>query len=231
MGRKLDKNLICLTSDWHWPEQRDDDAIEWLLDWIREYRPHHVVHLGDLFNLDELSRFPKPMQLAAKFRESVHVGRRMVKEFDQFLRGFGITWEVVTGNHGDRLPKYLWRKAPELAELDCLRLSNVFEMPEDVVVHAPDQSIIRDGVLLIHGVRYAESTTTYNLRYATSIAQGHSHRASLKMRRLPSGQVLRSAEIGCMCKFDAPYATKGLTDWVHALGYIEGGVLDLVGKE
>jgi len=232
MGAKTkDKNLIGLLTDTHWPELYEPEAMEWWKDWIREFRPHHVVHLGDMFNLDELSRFPKPLQLSSKLKDSVAKGREMVKDFDQFLRSFGITWELVTGNHSDRLPKYLWRRAPELAELECLRLVNVFEIPSDIVVHDPDQSIIREGVLLIHGVRYAESTTTYNLRYAMSIAQGHSHRASLKMRRLPSGRVLRSAELGCLCKFDVPYCTKGLTDWCHALGYIEGGVLDIVGKE
>lgn len=228
--RKNDGRLIGLLTDTHFPNH-DEEAVEWWKDWIRTYRPHKVVHLGDMFDIEELSRFPKPMHLAAKLKETITSCRKIVYDFDRFLRGFGISWELLSGNHSDRLPKYLWRKAPELAELECLRLSNLFEIPSNVTVHPPDHTIIRDGVLLMHGVRYSESAVTYNLRYAISVAQGHSHRASIRHRRLPGGQIIRSAELGCLCAFDVPYVTRGMVDWSHALGYIENGALELIGKD
>ena len=231
MKKTNNKHLIGLLSDTHWPEDTNLDALEWWKDWVREFRPHHIVHLGDMFNLTQLGRFLMPMEMAAGFKDSVDSGRKQVADFDKFLRALGITWELVTGNHGDRLPKYLWRKAPELSNMEMFSLKSIMEIPDDVVVHPMNTSVTRDGVLLYHGTRCSENLTAYNFRYGMNVAQGHSHRLGMKHRRLPGGRVIRSLELGCMCNFNPAYQVSDLPDWAHGLGYIEDGTLEYIGKD
>ncbi len=228
---KTNKYITALVSDTHWPEDHNPEAIEWFKDWVRKYRPHHVVHLGDMYNLTQLGRFLMPLKMAAGLKDSIQEARKLTADFDAFLRSYGVTWELVTGNHGDRLPKYLWRKAPELSDLDMFTLKNIMNIPKDVVVHGMNQSIQRNGVLLFHGTRAADNVVTYNFRYGMSVAQGHSHRLGMRHRRLPGDKVIRSLELGCLCNFNPEYQVSDLPDWAHGIGYIENGVLEYIGKD
>jgi len=77
----------------------DPDAIDWLLDQIRDVRPDILVHLGDLYEADGASRWGSeyPWDLLHEYRTADAFLRRVRSVSPQSRKIF------IPGNHDDNI--------------------------------------------------------------------------------------------------------------------------------
>lgn len=217
-------NLTVILPDIHIPVD-DPAAVEWALWVVREINPSKVILLGDVLDLDALSRFQKTLRRQAGLLEELDVVRDWIAEV-------AAEWaerEVVYlyGNHEVRLESYLLRNAPELAELPELSLRALLRIPASWTTVPYKHAYMEQGVLVEHGVRFAHGLCQSNLnRLGMSSVCGHSHRAALAHRRMPDGRVITAVESGCLSQVSMGYAP--LTDWVAAVTVIDEGQVELV---
>jgi len=218
------KLTVCIP-DLHVP-QYDPAALDWALAYAVKRRPDRVVLLGDVVDFLALSRFPKSPQQAAALHEEIESGRDVIWLIERRLAKVrNIVW--LAGNHEQRVQKYLFKLAPELCVLPELSVPAMLRMPKRWQYVEPGGHVFDQGVLVMHGTRYAQNTCgKYLDEYACNVVAGHSHRANQMTRRLPSGQCITAIEAGCLCSFVQSYTQ--LNNWSHALVTIEGGRPELV---
>lgn len=215
--------LTAVVPDLHIPDH-DEGAVEWALNLISDLRPDEVVFLGDMFDFMSISRFLKHPKQSRLFSDEVKTGKAFVKMLASRLPKKAKV-QIIGGNHEDRLAKYLFRHAPELADEPSLTVPALMEFPKKWVYYDPSvPNFQTQGVIVMHGRRFAGNVALANMRrYVCSVVQGHSHRVSTQYLRVADGRLLSSAECGCLCQLSPRYA--GVTDWTHALGWIDDGLV------
>lgn len=218
----MKSNLVAIIPDVHVPEQ-DNAAVRWVLKRIRERDPATVIFLGDLFDFKSISRFKKHPRFHQMFREEVKAGVLFVERIARALKRRQV--KVKGGNHEVRLEHYLWRNAPELADIPALTVPALMQFPKRWEYHPPEEHhFYEQGVMIIHGRKFAGNVALANLRkYRCSVVQGHSHRMSCQYLCMADGEMLSSAECGTLQVKNPGYA--GVTDWVHGMAWIENGVV------
>ncbi len=217
---------LCIP-DIHIPDH-DPDALSWALRTGLALRPYKVILLGDVINFDPICRFPKPPRAALTLQDELEAAQHVIRRIDQTFKAAKIVW--LCGNHEERLTKYLWRNAPELADLQELALEHVLRVPVRWKVVPPMKMYREQGVFVFHGVRWSRTVLDYNLReYGVSSVQGHSHRLDVKHHRLANGRIISAAEAGTLQKLHVNYCLS--TDWCHGMAVIESGAIRILRKE
>jgi predicted phosphodiesterase len=214
------KRAIVL-GDAHCPDH-DPAAVEWALRTVARLRPYKVILLGDLVDFNAISRFLKHPSKRVLFKEEIAKARDFIAMFAKRLKHCQVVY--LEGNHERRLQKYLWRNAPEFADLMEFTFAELLRVPKNWEIVADGEYYHEQDVLVFHGVKYGQSTCSYNLgRYGVSTVQGHSHRLAIKHRTLGNKKVITAAESGCLCKMVQDYVA--MPDWQHGLIEICGGFI------
>ncbi|MFA4972360.1 MAG: metallophosphoesterase [bacterium] len=218
--------VFCL-GDTHFPHH-DAKAVDWALRMCKKFKPDHVVLLGDIADLDAVCRFPKSLKRAAGLVNEISEVQRWLQ---RMMPAFGrAKVSLLVGNHEARLSSFIMRNARELADLPQLSLRGLLGFPASWDIVPDKHGILLDKVFITHGTRFAHGVTQSNLNRWSGLSsvQGHSHRASIAHRGLPTGKVLSAAEAGCLCQLSMGYAPQ--TDWCHAVVTITNGRVELVRK-
>jgi hypothetical protein len=197
----------------------DKRAVDWAVQTLREHKPHGITLLGDVIDLEGVSRFSKTLARRASLPKEIKLGREFFTWINKQFPKSRI--RLMLGNHEDRLWKYLLRSAPELAELPELQFRNLFGVPKRWEVYRYGEFVKEQGILLMHGKKWGQALLRQNIMLlGCSFVQGHSHRLKvLEHRFAGTGRQVFGAELGCLCNLKQCYAA--LTDWRHACGLIE----------
>lgn len=211
--------------DIHGPKV-DPDALRWAIKEALKIKPQVVHILGDLGDFEALSRFPKSPEQQLGHEKEMAFNRKLVQRLDKAFRGRRVV--LYLGNHESRVKKYLWNKAPALADTPELNVAAMMGVPARWEVVPYKYYRIDQDVLIQHGTRWGKSTCSSNLNdfgHLSSV-QGHSHRLNLLTRRLPCGRKQAAAESGCLCMLEADYAP--LNNWRHGITVVHAGQVEIV---
>jgi UDP-2,3-diacylglucosamine pyrophosphatase LpxH len=209
-------------SDIHIPFQ-DDGFVREALAQIRARKPDAVDLVGDIADCYQLSRFDKNPLTRASFRDEL----QQVGEFlDAVRKAAGPKASIVytAGNHEDRLRKYLWSRASELAGIRGLNLPELLDLKRrGITWHGYDSGYRVGPVHFHHGSKLSKiSGGTARLMVETSgssVVCGHSHRQGFFARTEWAGRTLRGYELGCLCRQDPEYV-HGRPNWQPGFGFI-----------
>lgn len=207
------KNLFF--SDVHFPYQ-DDKAIDVMIKYAKDYKPHNIYMGGDVVDFYNLSKFDKNPER----KETVADEIKMVRGFFKRLRKeFGnANLYFIHGNHENRLQRYLWDN-PELAALEELDITNLFQFKEYGIKEVKASrdywgmsggAVKQGDTIIIHGDAKLNGASTskysgYSAKntmlggFQSSIIMGHIHRLAYVTHSTPNG-VLVGIEGGCLCK-------------------------------
>lgn len=117
------------------------------------------------------------------------------------------------GNHEERLPNYLWKHAPELAEMDCLTLPEVLTFSEWGIEYVGrKQPIKANGLYILHGHEYGKGLTSpvnpargLYMRTKANAICGHLHQPSHHSEAgLETDKSCWSS--GCLCNLHPNYS-------------------------
>lgn len=164
----------------------DDDrkALNAVINFVGEYQPDEVVHIGDLMDFPQPSRWSKDS--AAEFQGSVfedadNAKRRLLKPLRDVYDG---PIGVIEGNHDERPRVYLARYAPALAESRAFHMDTMLGFDDFGIKWLPDFYPLAPGWVATHGhkggIRLTQDAgkTALNaaIRFNESVVMGHTHR-------------------------------------------------------
>ncbi len=210
----MTRNLII--SDLHVPDQHEK-ALALIYKFIEIYKPTTLHILGDFLNFPTLSSYPQDPHYHVTLSEEINEARGILKKLVK-LADCEVLW--YSGNHEDRLQKFLARNAAQLASLEIegelvVSMPHLFKLRELGVRYIETE--YRNGVLYHHGqlVRGKAGYTAHgNMeRTGVSILSGHVHRLALVYKNLYDRTIF-GMETGCLCNRKPwPYYGTMVKDW------------------
>lgn len=218
---KSEKHL-CL-GDHHFPFH-DPRAIKATERFIAREGPFHTVHImGDLLDLDQLSRFIPHTQRWARLQDDFNQAAKYLED----LRT-GVTrrtaMEFHEGNHDYRLEKHLRSKAPRLESLDSLTLDSQYGLSKQGIrFHSWRKPFWHLSLYFTHG-SLARKWSCYTARgmvekVGGSVGHGHSHRLGTFHQTTWSGNHYKGFENGCLCSMEPEYI-EGTPDWQQGFSLV-----------
>jgi hypothetical protein len=223
---------VVVATDVHVPFH-DPVALALLQKFTSDFRPDVFVVGGDLIDFYPLSAFDRDPKRRLSLRDELEQAHAYLQDIGLALPR-GCRKVFLAGNHEDRLRRYLWRNAPELADLEELDLASLLHLPrmgyeyipyDDPVgaVGAPGLDLY--GILIMHGqfVRKHSGATAraHFERFMCNGVCGHSHRQGSYFHRAWGGES-GWWEAGCLCKLEPPYMSS--PDW--QAGWLAGYIHD-----
>lgn len=194
-----------------------------VLDFIRDFKPHQINLLGDIVDFYDISRFDKNPTRRVVLAQEIEFTRDVIlAELRRASPKSHIVW--IEGNHENRLQRYLWSRAPELASLPGMDMRSLFRLPELRVQYRTANLEVGD-VQLTHGhlVRKHSGQTAKALmdEYGTSVIHNHTHRLGAIYKTDRSGNYV-AFENGCLCSLTPEYIA-GVPNWQQ--GFSVGWVM------
>jgi predicted phosphodiesterase len=202
-----------LAQDFHFPFQ-DIWLIALFLAFVNRERPDQIILPGDILDCYTISRFDKDPNRKLKLQGEINECFNFLVDLREAA---GEDCEIVylEGNHEQRLRKYLWSKAPELADLECLTIEGLLEL--DTLDVKYQESIDIGKFHIYHGslVRQEAGYTAKAefVKNGCSGMTGHTHRDAKYTRRNRGGHHVWYENF-CMCDLDAEYID-GIANWTQ----------------
>lgn len=192
---------VVVCSDFHCPFT-DASALKELYRTVDEIDPRTIVVAGDLCDFYKLSTFTKNPLSNATLQTELHMAGQILDRLGRERVVF------LTGNHEERLYKYLWSHADAFAGLDCLRLHSLLGLKERQVLPYGQPYKVTDEFIAVHGsiVRRNSGASAHAemSRYGCSGISGHTHRLAQVWSSGYSGQ-RTWIENGCLCDLSPEY--------------------------
>lgn len=143
-----------------------------------------VVQLGDFVDFWQLSRFDKDPARKRSIKDDLDLYAAQIDVWEQMLPE-GSQWIQLEGNHEDRLRRYIWQKAPDIAEI-VPSIPQVLRFQERTQAGRVEflwheikkwNSCHIGDVQLHHGHYFNKHVAVGNLdRYRYKMITGHTHR-------------------------------------------------------
>lgn len=212
-------------SDTHFPFQ-DDRVLNLVKYVIKDVKPHYVVHLGDLIDCWQISRFDKDPTRLDTLQDNIDAARTHLHEVSQIApkaQKF-----LLEGNHEQRLTRTVWGLDGAQRQFATLRkFQQAMTWPsllglEDIGwTWVPERKQSRTPILpkiiTKHGTlvsKWSGATAKAEwTKYGASGISGHTHRAGQFMHRDHNGMA-SWIECGCTCDLDPEYGFD--MDWQQA---------------
>jgi predicted phosphodiesterase len=215
--------LECFLSDIHFPFH-DPAAWGLALKVVKKLRPELIWLGGDIVDFYAVSRYDKSPERKLRLQEELDVAHRELRRLRKSAPQARIVYQI--GNHEERLTKYLWGKAPELASLRALSLPALLGFERLNIELITDHRPQPIGQLYhLHGhlgpggsVNAARGKAN---KFKDNVIFGHHHRHQVEYQRAYSGRTIGAWANGCLCgmepEFDpCPQWTHGITVVRHA---------------
>lgn len=227
---------IAIISDTQIP-YHDSKALKAVVRFIGEYQPDEVIHIGDVMDFPQPSRWTKGT--AGEFEGSVFEDSEFAKRnfLTPLREGYSGPIGFHEGNHDLRARHYLSKYAPALAESGSFDTRELLDFQEYEITQLPDFHEIGPGWLSTHGHRgrhsisdIAGNTALNAAKNADrSIVMGHTHRLGQGSHSVGyDGKVTRTVtgtEIGNLMNMkQADYLKGGAGNWQQGFGmaYVSG---------
>ena len=213
---KLEK--ILFIPDCHVPYQ-DKNAFSLMLKAGKAFKPDHTIILGDFADFYGVSSHSKDPNRALKLKEEIEATKEAL---DQVVALGAKNNVFVSGNHEDRLERYLRDKAPEL--FNFISIPKILELKEKGFKYIPYKQAYKIGKLNItHDcgkagrVAHLQSLDTFQ----HNIVIGHTHRLGYAVEGNANGERHVTAMFGWLGdvnEIDYMHQVKARKDWSLGLG-------------
>lgn len=218
---KLEK--ILFIPDCHIPYQ-DHSAFELMMKAAKAFKPDHVIILGDFADFYSVSSHDKnPLRVNQLDDEIATVISKLFE-----VKKLGAKNNVfISGNHEDRLTRYLMQKAPELYK--TATVDKVLALKENGFKYVPYRSDYRLGKLIM---THDTGKAGFNAHkqaldaYHRSVVIGHTHRMGYMVQGDADGDRHVGAMFGWLGdrnQIDYMHNINSTKDWTlgFGIGYLD----------
>ena len=216
--KEVELEKILFIPDCHFPYE-DKTAFDIMLSAGKDFKPDHVVVLGDFVDMYSVSSHSKDPRRAGKLEQEISEsieGLRKVKKLGAKNNVF------ISGNHEDRLTRYLMEKAPEL--YDRITIPGVLCLDDLGFEFVPYKEDYKLGKLrMTHDTGKAGANAHKQAvdAYHRSVVIGHTHR----MAYIVQGDAEGDKHVGAMFgwlgnakKVDYMHSINVKKDWTLGFG-------------
>lgn len=223
---------ICIISDTQTPYE-DKRALRAVIEFIGKYQPSEVVHIGDVVDYPQPSRWTKGTAgefEGSVFKDSEYTIRNLIEPLRAVYDG---PVGFLEGNHDLRPRVYLERYAPALAESGAFNFENLLRFEDYNIRKLPDFYRFAPGWICTHGhvgglaLSQIGGLTSLNAakKLRTSVIMGHTHRLGINSS---SGgydgkvlQTLTGMEVGNLMDMKQAHYLKGAAgNWQQGFGMV-----------
>lgn len=215
-----DVGPALVLSDVHLP-YHDKAAVEAAVAAGRKRGCGTVVLNGDILDSHEISNHGREGN-KARYVEEIEYGRQFFAWVRKQFPKARIVYK--TGNHEDRLDRYILDRAPALFGLEGVNLQSLLHLQDHGVEWVTGKRVIRLGRLhLVHGHEYRGGGGVNPARWlylrAGSVAMtSHFHRTSEHHDKTIDQQYRAAWSIGCLCNQNPEYMP--LNQWNHGASIV-----------
>ena len=192
---------IGVAGDHHFP------FVDWVADkliknlWL-DIKVDKIILLGDFLDFWQISKFAKNPDRINTLQDDLDKANDYLTELRDLFPKTDIIF--ITGNHEERLLKYLWQQAPELSPLRNCQFENLLDFKSLKIKFYPRANDVHreEDLLFTHGtvVRQDSAMTARCMlkKYGMSVIMGHTHRLG-SYYETKMGGAMGAYENGCMC--------------------------------
>lgn len=218
---KLEKILIW--PDTHFPYE-DKKAVELVLQVGKTINPKHVILLGDIADFYAVSSHSKDPLRALKLDEEI----ASVKKGLDRIKSIGAkNYVYISGNHENRLERYLQEKAPELFRI--LTIPGILDLDKKGFSYVPYRESYTLGKMhFTHDTGTAGRYAHYKSMdaFQSNVVIGHTHRVGYTVEGSALGERHVSAMFGWLgdkSQVDYMHKVKIARDWSlgFGMGYLD----------
>ncbi|KZM68866.1 metallophosphoesterase [Nocardia terpenica] len=211
----------------------DSKALKAVIRFIGDYQPDEVIHIGDLMDFPQPSRWNKGT--AGEFEGSVFADAEDAKR--RFLEPLRAVYDgpvgVHEGNHDERARTYLAKYAPALAESGAFDIDVLLDFEAYDITLLPEFHDVAPGWITTHGhrgsIRLSQVAGGTALGAAkkmmTSVIMGHTHRMGIASHTYGRGgkvtTTVTGMEVGNLMDMKkAQYLKGGTGNWQSGFGLL-----------
>lgn len=233
----LDAERTLVLSDIHVPFH-DTPALQAVVKSALRWNPDCILLNGDVCDFFTISRFDKNPSVT-RLRDELNATRQFLHWLRQKFPRARMVYKF--GNHDERFSHYLWRKAPELFELEQLWLENLLQLADkkagtpgvEGVEFLTNQERITLGHLdVLHGHELGKSSIAPPVNPARGTflktmectLSAHLHRSSQHRERSSRGKQIACWSQACLCGLWPDYAK--VNKWNHGAARVDLHGLD-----
>jgi len=221
MGNKLEK--ILLIPDCHIPYE-DKKAFELMLKVAKDFKPDHVIILGDFVDMYSVSSHSKDPNRALNLKEEIKLAKIRLAQINALKAKHKV---FVAGNHEDRLERYLMDKAPELFNL--VNIPALLDLDKFGFDYVPYKHEYKLGKLHVtHDCGNAGRFAHYKAldTFQKNVIIGHTHRMGYTVDGNAEGERHLGAMLGWLgdwSQVDYMHRVKVARDWClgFGVGYLD----------
>jgi predicted phosphodiesterase len=217
---KEETERVAFIPDTHFPYQ-DPALVKSALALVKWFKPHRIIHLGDLVDFHSISRWNSALERLDDLQDEIDEATDFLYDLRNAAPDANIRW--CEGNHDERLKKYVATEASAIRSLRDLTVVRQFHLVElEIAYHGGEGFLLRKEFLCKHGtmIRSGAGATAKAECLAAGISgiSGHTHR--LAPYRREGYRSLQWNEAGTLSRLDPPY-NPGRPDWKQGmvLGY------------
>ena len=227
----MSKSYVVI-SDTQTPYE-DKKAMKAVIDFIGQYQPDEIVHIGDVVDFPQPSRWTKGTRQefeGSVFKDSAYT----IKNLIQPLRAvYGGDIGFLEGNHDLRARAYLDKYAPALSETNAFNMETLLEFENYEIRKLPDFYKFTDGWVFTHGhlggisLSRIAGNTALNAakKLGVSVIMGHTHRLGIGSHSVGYGgtinQTLTGMEVGNLMDMKSAGYLKGAAgNWQQGFGVV-----------
>jgi hypothetical protein len=203
----------------------DEVAVKNLGAFIRAWKPHKVVTIGDEIDLPQISRWTEGTP--GWYEQTLGEDRDLAV---QILYDLQVT-DMIRSNHTDRLYNVIMKKIPAFLALPELKFEKFMQLDELGITFHKKPMVIAPNWIAIHGDEQGMNPNAgltalgAARRHGKSVICGHTHRAGRSAFTEASGgvlgRVIHGVEVGNLMNFKQAGYTKGTANWQQAFATIE----------
>lgn len=221
--KKDDILRIVVQPDTHAPEH-DKDAIGAFCSFLRWYKPHGLINLGDFMEMGSVSHWGSN---GNRFADEVKIGKQVLKEIGDAAGPQCVFKRFLVGNHEDWLQQYLDEKVPEfmngLEDIGVsLKIQDLLSLKDLGYRTVPLNEILKVGdAHFIHGYYTGSAHAKKHLDvFGVNIYYGHLHDVQSYSGVSVKG-MHESMSLGCLRTLQASFLKGKPNNWSHAFGIFE----------
>lgn len=210
---------VLIIPDCHHPHH-DVKAWELLLKVAKDFKPQHVIVLGDFADFYTVSSHSKDPTRSNQLDEEIAAVNVELRRLEKVTPGAKRVF--IEGNHEFRLIRYLQDKAPELASL--LSVPKLFKLHEHGWKHIPYRKSFKMGSMrFTHDVgpsgKHAAAKSMDAMGH--NVVIGHCHRIEMVVQGTLEGDRhvgVSFGWLGDLNEIDYMHKDKVSKDWALGLG-------------
>jgi predicted phosphodiesterase len=168
------EHKVLVIPDAHLPFH-NRKALAKVIKFAKEFKPTHIVQLGDLYDQYSFSKFRRTLELVVPSEEIIEANKLAVKMWKDLQKAAPkAKCYQMLGNHDTRLMKKVLERVPELESLLIDKIADLYTFDKVHTIHDDREVLELNGVLYTHG--YMCGAGKHLKAFMQSTVVGHAHR-------------------------------------------------------